>query len=75
MSTDAARTWRPPPRIAGATTRRLLWSGAVVYAVVALFTIDVDAARMAEGAARAVDFFGGGLRPDFVTRWTDIRTG
>lgn len=75
MSIEAARTWRPPPRIGSATTRRLLWAGVVVYGVVAVVTIDVDTARMAEGAARAVDFFGGWLRPDFVTRWTDIRAG
>lgn len=47
----------------------------MVYGVVAVVTIDVDTARIAEGATRAVDFFGGWLRPDFVTRWTDIRAG
>ena len=38
-------------------------------------TIDVDVARMAEGVARAADFFGGWLRPDFVTRWPDVKAG
>lgn len=55
--------------------RWLLWSGAVGYAAFAVLTIDVDTARLAEGAARATDFFGGWLRPDFVTRWSDIRSG
>ena len=39
------------------------------------WTVDVDGARIAEGAARAADFFGGWLRPDFMTRWADIREG
>lgn len=46
-----------------------------MYGLVAVVTIDVDTARIAEGAARAADFFGGWLRPDFTTRWTDIRAG
>src|SRR5690606_7721715 len=45
------------------------------YAVIAAFTVDVDPARMAEGLARTGDFFGGWLRPDFTTRWADIRAG
>ena len=74
--TGSARTrWRPPPRIASAATRRALWIGAAVYAVVAAVTLDVDPARLAEGLARAGAFFGGWLRPDFITRWTDIRAG
>ena len=75
MPTEAARAWRPPPRIANASARRGLWIVATAYAVFALFTVDVDAARIAEGAARAADFFGGWLRPDFFTRWSDIRMG
>lgn len=53
----------------------MLWAGAVGYAILAALTIEVDAARIAEGAVRAVDFFSGWLRPDFVTRWTDISSG
>jgi phosphonate transport system permease protein len=40
-----------------------------------VLTVEVDAARVAEGLTRAGGFFGGWLRPDFVTRWTDIRAG
>jgi len=76
MATAEARArWRPPPRIASASTRRALWLGAAVYAAVAAVTLDVDPARVAEGLTRAGAFFGGWLRPDFVTRWGDIRTG
>lgn len=75
VPTDAAHAWRPPRRIASAPARRAIWIVAAGYAAVAAVTIDVDAARIAEGAARAADFFGGWLSPDFVTRWTDIRAG
>ena len=75
MAAEAALRWRPPPRIRSAAKRRALWAAASAYAVLAALTVDVDAARMAEGLARAGDFFGGWLRPDFVTRWTDIRAG
>lgn len=72
---EAARTWRPPHLIQSASQRRVLWAAVLAYAVFAVVTGDVDTARMAEGFARASEFFGGWLRPDFVTRWTDIRIG
>jgi phosphonate transport system permease protein len=75
MTTGTLSQWRPPRRIRSAMLRRLLWASVVTYALVAAMTIEVDPARMAEGLARAGDFFGGWLRPDFLTRWTDIRTG
>ena len=75
VSTDAACSWRPPPRIASTSARRALGAIAALYVALALFTVDVDLARVAEGLTRASDFFGGLLRPDFVTRWTDIRAG
>ena len=75
MATDLARTWRRPPRIRSAALRRLLGASIGVYVVAALLAIDVDPARMVEGMARAGGFFGGWLRPDFVTRWPDVRAG
>jgi len=75
MTTEALRHWRPPHRIQSRAVRRLLWASIIVYGVVAAITIEVDPVRIAEGLARAPDFFGGWLRPDFVTRWTDIRSG
>ena len=75
MSTEAARSWRPPARIANASTRRALWAATALYAGLALFTVEVDVTRVAEGLTRAAEFFSGLLRPDFVTRWADIRTG
>jgi phosphonate transport system permease protein len=75
LATEAAASWRPPPRIASATVRRVLWLGAASYLVLAVSTLDIDVVRMSEGLARAGDFFGGWLRPDFTTRWPDIRAG
>jgi phosphonate transport system permease protein len=73
--TGASKTWRPPPLIASDLQRRLLVVALILYAIVAALTVQVDPVRMAEGLARAGDFFGGWLRPDFVTRWPDIRAG
>ncbi len=75
MATDVERSWRPPPKIENPVVRLALVGGLVVYAIVAALTVEVDATRVAEGVERAADFFGGWLRPDFVTRWTDIRMG
>ena len=75
MSTDATRTWRPPRRIESPLHRQLIMAAVALYAIASVATIDVDVARMAEGVARAADFFGGWLRPDFVTRWPDVKAG
>lgn len=71
----SSRDWRRPPRIASATLRRGLLGAAAVYFLFAALTLDLDLVRMAEGLARARDFFGGWLRPDFATRWGEIRQG
>jgi phosphonate transport system permease protein len=75
LAAEAARVWRPPPRIASPLRRRLLLAGLVLYAGIAILTVEVDPARIADGLTRASAFFGGWLRPDFVTRWPEIRTG
>ncbi|MFP3947658.1 MAG: phosphonate ABC transporter, permease protein PhnE [Gemmatimonadota bacterium] len=71
----AAGDWRPPPRIESRPARRLLVAAIVTYGGIVLLTVDVDLARIAEGLDRAGEFFGGLVRPDFTTRWTDIRAG
>jgi phosphonate transport system permease protein len=75
LATEAARRWRPPPRIASTLQRRLLVVAILGYAAIAVFTVEVDPTRISEGLARAGAFFGGWLSPDFSTRWTDIREG
>lgn len=49
--------------------------GAAIYAVIVFQTVEIDPVRIAEGLSRSGAFFGGWLRPDFTTRWTDIRAG
>ncbi len=75
MATDIAREWRPPRRNEIGAILKLIWLAVVLYLLEALLTIDVDPARIIEGMSRAGALFGGWLRPDFVTRWPDIRTG
>tara|TARA_B100000949_G_scaffold228042_1_gene235067 strand:- start:673 stop:1278 length:606 start_codon:yes stop_codon:yes gene_type:complete len=61
--------------IESATHRWLIIGGLALYGLLAFVTVDIDPARIAEGLSRASAFFAGWLRPDFVTRWTDIRAG
>ena len=75
MATDLAREWRPPRRVESGAVRTLIWITVALYLLAALLTIDIDPVRIIEGMSRAGALFGGWLRPDFVTRWPDIRTG
>lgn len=75
MGPDLPREWRRPPRIANPFVRKALVTGIILYAVVVVLTLQVDPARIAEGLARTGTFFGGLLRPDFSTRWGEIREG
>ena len=75
LATEAAQRWRPPRRIESAATRRLILGALALYGLLAFLTVEIEPARIAEGLSRASTFFGGWLRPDFVTRWTDIRAG
>ncbi len=75
MAAELARRWQPPRTIPNATHRRLILGGVALYGLLALYTVEIDPARIAEGLTRTGAFFAGWLRPDFVTRWTDIRAG
>jgi phosphonate transport system permease protein len=84
MSTTDAQTrqqaarqgqWRRLPLI---ESRRLRWAlalGGVVYLMLALASVEVNWARVAEGAGRALNFLGAFLQPDFVSRQSDILAG
>ena len=75
MAAKLTRPWRPPPVIASSTHRGLILGGLALYGLLAFVTVEIDPARIAEGLSRTGAFFAGWLRPDFVTRWTDIRAG
>ncbi|WP_404472777.1 phosphonate ABC transporter, permease protein PhnE [Vreelandella venusta] len=67
--------WRRLPLI---ESRRLRWAlalGSVVYLMLALASVEVNWARVAEGSGRALNFLGAFLQPDFVSRQSDILAG
>ena len=67
--------WQRLPLIADPKLRWGLAIGAVVYLVLALSTVDVNWARVAEGASRGLNFLAAFAQPDFVSRRTDIVNG
>lgn len=69
------RTWRPQPAIAHPMLRRALWSLAILYALLATMSIDIDWGRAYEGLDRGLEFVEAFMRPDFSSRWTDILDG
>jgi phosphonate transport system permease protein len=79
MSTAAqvplSRRWNRPPLIKSARLRWALGIGAAVYFAAALGSIDVNWLRVWEGLDRGWAFILGFLKPDFVSRWTDIKEG
>lgn len=68
-------TWRRPPFIASPALRWTIYGGAVLYLVLAVNSVEVNWTRVAEGMARAGRLLSGFLKPDFVTRWSDIAAG
>jgi phosphonate transport system permease protein len=80
LARDAAAAYpsrwrRPPVLIKARHWRVIVFGGIALYLVLALGTLEVNWARMAEGWERGLRFVGGFLQPDFTTRWRDISTG
>lgn len=71
----AARAWRPPPLIETPWLRWALYLGALLYAVLAVGTIEVNWTRAAEGIERGLRFLHGFFPPDFVSKRDDIMDG
>lgn len=69
-------TWKRPPLLLTNTLwRRLIYTGALVYLVLAVQTVEVDWQRVYLGLERGWRFIEGFLVPDFTTRWRDIHEG
>lgn len=69
-------TFRPPPVLIQRTWLRwTLMVLALVWLILALGTLEVNWARVAEGLERGWRFIKGFLTPDFTTRWKDISSG
>ena len=66
---------RPPVFFTSAALRYTLWLLALVWFALAVSTIEVNWARVAEGMERGWRFIKGFLTPDFTTRWKDISSG
>jgi phosphonate transport system permease protein len=69
------REWKRKPMIESPNLRWGLIGGGAVYLVIALYTMDVDWARVAAGLPRAERFLGSFFPPDFTSRWEDIYVG
>ncbi|MDR5897842.1 phosphonate ABC transporter, permease protein PhnE [Halomonas vilamensis] len=67
--------WRRLPLIHSPRLRWGLVVGGVIYLAMALASIEVNWARVAEGAVRGLNFLGAFLQPDFVSRQGDIIDG
>lgn len=70
-----AGRWRRRPLIENPRLRWGLALGLAVYLALALSTIDVNWARVAEGASRGLNFLAAFAQPDFVSRRGDILDG
>lgn len=69
-------TWKRPPLLLTNTLwRRLIYTGALIYLVLAVQTVEVDWQRVYLGLERGWRFIEGFLVPDFTTRWRDIHEG
>ncbi|MET4805421.1 phosphonate ABC transporter, permease protein PhnE [Limibacillus sp. MBR-115] len=77
--TDAAvkpRRWkRPPVLIRDARWRLGIYSGAVIYLILAIRSVEVNWVRVYDGLERGWRFVQGFLVPDFTSRWSDISQG
>ncbi|MFL1407051.1 phosphonate ABC transporter, permease protein PhnE [Marinobacter sp. M1N3S26] len=66
---------RPPVLLTNPLWRRLIYTGALIYLVLAMQSVEIDWHRVWLGLDRGWKFVEGFLVPDFVTRWRDIREG
>ena len=69
------RKWRKPPFIESTLLRRGLLLLAIVYLIAAFASLDVNWERVYLGLERGWKFIVAFSRPDFISRWTDMRDG
>jgi len=71
----APATWRKPPMIGRRWLRVSLILGSLLYLTLALASLEVNWARVAEGLGRGWAFVAAFLQPDFTSRGGDILEG
>ncbi|MGM0912902.1 MAG: phosphonate ABC transporter, permease protein PhnE [Pseudomonadota bacterium] len=75
-NTAYPRRWKRPPQLVTSRRWRLILPLLILaYLLLALGSLEIDGARIAEGLTRGTSFVQGFLQPDFVSRWGDIRQG
>ena len=75
LDTRLGSPWRKPHFIKDPKLRWALLIGSVVYLVLALYSIEVNWARVSEGLVRGWLFVAAFFHPDFLSRAFDIREG
>lgn len=76
MSAPCQTRWRRPPQLIRSRFWRIaIMSLAALYLILALGSVNINWARVAEGMDRGMRFVSGFLAPDFTTRWRDISQG
>lgn len=75
LTLAAAGKWRRLPLIEDVRYRIALISVVIIYLVLATLSIEINWARVAEGASRGLNFLSAFLQPDFTSRWKDIQQG
>lgn len=71
----SARSWRPPPLIDNPWLRWGIYLCAVLYLALAVGSLHINWARVAEGLERGWRFFAAFARPNFSGRWGEISEG
>ncbi len=75
MSSHAQTTWTKPRFIKSWLLRYLLFAALIVYVVAAVMSFGINPARIARGLGSFGNIFGAFLRPDFISRNTQIWQG
>jgi len=74
-STLVERSWRRPPLISNASLRWSLIILTLVYLVLAIGSLEINWARLAEGMERGWRFIAAFAQPNFSDRWGEIYEG
>lgn len=70
-----ARSWRSPPLIDNPWLRWSIYLGVVLYLVLAVGSLHINWARVAEGLERGWRFVAAFAQPNFSGRWGEISEG
>lgn len=67
--------WRPKKLVEHPLLRAAILAGFLGYLWIGLSSVRINPERIARGLPRAAQFLSGFMKPDFASRWTDIREG